>query len=158
MPQELRPGVIPIPYQNFFENYTYLWNHFANFNQTLPKCSWVILFQSYSLVSYLFIKQYQMILTCNSAVASLMLFRIWYFLFNMLIIRGGLNICSTSLVTILIFLTFYSLFFFVCSFISCIPVFIDLIYLSTHFFPFWCVPFYPLYLLTSTTLSNIQQR
>jgi hypothetical protein len=46
MPQELRPEVIPIPYQNFFENYTYLWNHFANFNQTLPKCSWVILFQT----------------------------------------------------------------------------------------------------------------
>jgi hypothetical protein len=153
-------GSSPSPTRIFFENYTHLWNHFANFNQTLPKCSWVILFQSYSLVSYLFIKQYQMILTCNSAVASLMLFRFWYFLFNVLIIRGGLNICSTSLVTILIFLTFYSLFFFfyVCSFISCIPVFIDLIYLSTHFFPFWCVPSYPLYLLTSTTLSNIQQR
>jgi hypothetical protein len=23
----------------FFENYTYLWNHFVNFNQVLPKCS-----------------------------------------------------------------------------------------------------------------------
>jgi hypothetical protein len=23
----------------FFENYTYLWSHFVNFNQTLPKCS-----------------------------------------------------------------------------------------------------------------------
>jgi hypothetical protein len=31
--------------------------------------------QVYSLVSYLFIKQDQMILTCNSAVASLMLSR-----------------------------------------------------------------------------------
>ena len=38
-----------------------------------PNVPWVILFQSYSLVSYLFIKQDQMILTCNSAVASLML-------------------------------------------------------------------------------------
>jgi hypothetical protein len=40
-----------------------------------PNVPWVILFQSYSLVSYLFIKQDQMILTCNSAVASLMLSR-----------------------------------------------------------------------------------
>jgi hypothetical protein len=37
---QLRPGVIPIHYRKFFfENYTYLWNHFVNFNQTLPKCS-----------------------------------------------------------------------------------------------------------------------
>jgi hypothetical protein len=33
----------------------------------------------YSLVSYLFIKQDQMILTCNSAVASLMLSRFFYY-------------------------------------------------------------------------------
>jgi hypothetical protein len=38
-----------------------------------PNVPWVNLFQSYSLVSYLFIKQDQTILTCNSAVASLML-------------------------------------------------------------------------------------
>jgi hypothetical protein len=38
-----------------------------------PNVPWVILSQSYSLVSYLFIKQDQMILTCNSAVASLMI-------------------------------------------------------------------------------------
>jgi hypothetical protein len=34
----------------FFENYTYLWNHFVNFNQTFPKCflgSISFLFQSY---------------------------------------------------------------------------------------------------------------
>jgi hypothetical protein len=32
-------GSSPSPTGSFFENYTYLWNHFVNFNQTLPKCS-----------------------------------------------------------------------------------------------------------------------
>jgi hypothetical protein len=45
-----------------------------------PNVPWVILFQSYSLVSYLFIKQDQLILTCNSAVASLMLSRFFILL------------------------------------------------------------------------------
>ena len=138
-------GSSPSPTRIFFENYTHLWNHFANFNQTLPKCSWVILFQSYSLVSYLFIKQYQMILTCYSAVASLMLFRFWYFLFNVLIIRGGLNICSTSLVTILIFLTFYSLFFFfLCVFLYILYTSIYWLNISLYsFFPFLMCSFLP---------------
>ena len=143
-PKSWDPGSSPSPTRSFFENYTYLWNHFANFNQTFPKCSWVILFQSYSLVSYLFIKQYQMILTCNSAVASLMLFRIWYFLFNMLIIRGGLNICSTSLVTILIFLTFYSLFSFLCVFLYILYTSIYWLNISLYsFFPFLMCSFLP---------------
>jgi hypothetical protein len=34
------PGSSPSLTGSFFENYTYLWNHFVNFNQTkLPKCS-----------------------------------------------------------------------------------------------------------------------
>jgi hypothetical protein len=129
-PKSWGPGSSPSPTGIFFENYTYLWNHFVNFNQTLPKCSlgdplpklcsvclgskegpkrgpkiyffvlwnlmisWIVFilhthvgkyFQSiiytwlvYSLVSYLFIKQDQMILTCNSAVASLMLSQFFY--------------------------------------------------------------------------------
>jgi hypothetical protein len=32
-------GSSPSPTGSFFENYTYLWNHFVNFNQALPKCS-----------------------------------------------------------------------------------------------------------------------
>jgi hypothetical protein len=36
-----------------------------------PNVPWVILFQSYFLVSYLFIKQNQMILNCNLAVAKM---------------------------------------------------------------------------------------
>ena len=32
-------GSSPSSTGSFFENYTYLWNHFVNFNQTLPKCS-----------------------------------------------------------------------------------------------------------------------
>ena len=35
---EARGHPHPLP-EVFFENYTYLWNHFVNFNQTLPKCS-----------------------------------------------------------------------------------------------------------------------
>jgi hypothetical protein len=75
-PKSWDPGSSPSPTESFFENYTYLWNHFVNFNQTLPKCS-----LGYSLVSYLFIKQDQLILTCNSAVASLMLSRFFIFPF-----------------------------------------------------------------------------
>jgi hypothetical protein len=32
-------GSSPSPTGSSFENYTYLWNHFVNFSQTLPKCS-----------------------------------------------------------------------------------------------------------------------
>jgi hypothetical protein len=32
-------GSWPSPTGSFFENYTYLWDHFVNFNQTLPKWS-----------------------------------------------------------------------------------------------------------------------
>jgi hypothetical protein len=38
-PKNWGPGSSPSPTGSFFENYTYLWNHFVNFNQTLPKCS-----------------------------------------------------------------------------------------------------------------------
>jgi hypothetical protein len=38
-PKSWGPGSSPSPTGIFFENYTYLWNHFVNFNQTLPKCS-----------------------------------------------------------------------------------------------------------------------
>ena len=38
-PKSWGPGWSPSPTGSFFENYTYLWNHFVNFNQTLPKCS-----------------------------------------------------------------------------------------------------------------------
>ena len=88
-PKSWGPGSSPSPTRRFFENYTFLWNHFVNFNHTLPKfslgdpfpklCSicldWTSIIHAwvYSLVSYLFIKQDQMILTCSSAVASLML-------------------------------------------------------------------------------------
>ena len=38
-PKSWGPRSSPYPTGCFFENYTYLWNHFVNFNQTLPKCS-----------------------------------------------------------------------------------------------------------------------
>jgi hypothetical protein len=38
-PKSCDPGSSPSPTRIFFENYTYLWNYFVNFNQTLPKCS-----------------------------------------------------------------------------------------------------------------------
>ena len=38
-PKSWDPGSSPYPTGSFFENYTYIWNHFVNFNQTLPKCS-----------------------------------------------------------------------------------------------------------------------
>jgi hypothetical protein len=38
-PKSWGPGSFPSPTGSFFENYTYLWNHFVNVNQTLPKCS-----------------------------------------------------------------------------------------------------------------------
>jgi hypothetical protein len=38
-PKSWGPGSSPSTTGSFFENYTYLWNHFVNFNQTLPKCS-----------------------------------------------------------------------------------------------------------------------
>ena len=38
-PKSWNPGPSPSPTRIFFKNYTYLGNHFVNFNQTLPKCS-----------------------------------------------------------------------------------------------------------------------
>jgi hypothetical protein len=38
-PKSWGPGSSPSPTGSFYENYIYLWNHFVNFNQTLPKCS-----------------------------------------------------------------------------------------------------------------------
>jgi hypothetical protein len=38
-PKSWGPGSSPSPTGSLFENYTYLWNHFVNLNQTLPKCS-----------------------------------------------------------------------------------------------------------------------
>ena len=38
-PKSCGTGSSPSSTRSFFENYTYLWNHFVNFNQTLPKCS-----------------------------------------------------------------------------------------------------------------------
>ena len=74
MPHELRPWVIPTPYRKFcLENISE--TILSILTKLFPNVPWVILFQSYSLVSYLFIKQDQMILTCNSAVESLMLSR-----------------------------------------------------------------------------------
>jgi hypothetical protein len=46
-PKSWGPGSSPSPTRSFFENYTYLWNHFVNFNQALPKCSLGDPFQSY---------------------------------------------------------------------------------------------------------------
>ena len=63
----------PHPLPEVILRITHLWNHFVNFNQTLPKCSLgdslPKLFFSFLLIC----KARQMILTCNSAVASLML-------------------------------------------------------------------------------------
>jgi len=38
-PKSWSPGLSPSSTGIFFENYTYLGNHFVNFNQTLPKRS-----------------------------------------------------------------------------------------------------------------------
>jgi hypothetical protein len=38
-PKSWGPGSSPSPTGSIFENYTYHWNQFVNFNQTLPKCS-----------------------------------------------------------------------------------------------------------------------
>ena len=38
-PNSCGAGSSPSSTGSFFENYTYLWNHFVNFNQALPKCS-----------------------------------------------------------------------------------------------------------------------
>ena len=59
MPQELRPGVIPIPYRKLFWELHISETILSILTKLCPNVPWVILFQSYSLVSYLFVKQDQ---------------------------------------------------------------------------------------------------
>ena len=75
-PTSWDPGSSPSTTGSFFLRITHISETILSILTKLcPNVPWVNLFQSYSLVSYLFIKQDQMILTCNSAVASLMLSR-----------------------------------------------------------------------------------
>jgi hypothetical protein len=39
-PKSWGPGSSPSPTGIFFENYTYLWNHFVNFNQSYVRYVW----------------------------------------------------------------------------------------------------------------------